>query len=427
MSAKSPPPRLKIALISPKFGLSGANITQGFVWPILRQLSQQGHEVVVFAWSHPVGEASLTLDGIKILFISELKKNKNRLEFPRLVRDVFLEEHLKSPFHLVHSLTRDGFLLAQERKRYGFATAFDIQATSMGQLFSFIGMADETPLSKIKNGLMISYIFVKNFLQRDRSLLQAADAAFVTSPQQKWILERYYLYPPLHIYTIPYSIDLHDLSVREKSDQLRKKLNIPQNCKVAVTFSDMLEKTEMTYVLRAFQKVAVKKPNTRLIVVGNGPFFKAIEYEMLNLALGSKVIFTGAVPAYEIHDYIDLADAFISFNQLSSGYEPTTFEAMAQQKIVIGSDVGSLSDVIDNTGDGFLIRPADINSLSELLIDIFSFTASYAAVGERARQKVLSLFDLKKLTQQTLEAYNQTLLMTRRYKKHASRQKELRP
>ncbi len=374
-----------------------------------------------------MGEAIVKIENIQVTFVSELKKSKNILDFPRLVRDVFLEEHQKEPFHILHSLTRDGFLLAQLRKEHRFATAFDIQATSMAQLYSLIGMSEETALSKMRNGLKISYTFLKNFFQKDRALLKTADVAFVTSPQQKWILERYYLYPPLHIYTIPYSLDLHDLSVRQKSEQFRKKLNIPLNCKVAVTFSDMLEKSEMTHILRAFQKVAVKKPNTRLVVVGSGPFFKAIEYEMLSLALGSKVIFAGAVPPYEVHDYIDIADAFISFNQLSTGFEPTTFEAMAQQKIVIGSDVGSLSNVIDNTGDGFLIRPADTNSLCELLIDIFSFSANYENVGERARQKVLSLFDLQKLTQQTLDAYFETLSMTRRFAKPPLAQKDMRP
>jgi 1,2-diacylglycerol 3-alpha-glucosyltransferase len=424
---KDLPQKLKIALVSPKFTIGGASSSQGFVWPILRELAQQGHQVHVLAWTNSLGEPIVKTDNVQISFISEVKKNKNILEFPRLIREVFLEEHRNSPYHIMHSLTRDGFLLARERKQYGFATAFDIQATSMAQLYSLIGMSEETPFSKIRNGLKISYTFLKNYIQKDRALLGAADAAFVTSLQQRWILERYYLYPPMHTFTIPYSLDLHDLSVRQKSDQLRKKLNIPLNCKVAVTFSDMLEKSELTHVLRAFQKVAVKKPNTRLVIVGSGPFFKALEYEMLSLALGSKVIFAGAIPPYEVHDYIDLADAFISFNPLSAGFEPTTFEAMAQQKIIIGSDVGSLATIIDNTGDGFLIRPADTNSLSELLIDIFSFSANYENVGERARHKVLSLFDLKKLTQQTLDAYFQTLSMTRRFKKQLPEEKVMRP
>lgn len=427
MRKKDLPQKLKIAFVSPKFTVSGAAVAQGFVWPILRQLALMGHTVHIYAWSNSLGEPLLVIDGVHIYFLSELHKTKNILDYPKLVQSQFLAEHEKDPYHIMHSLAREGYLLATQRIKHKFSTAFDIQATSMGQLFSYIGMAEDTVSSKIKNSLQISYTFLKTYLEKDRALLKVSDAAFVTSPQQKTILERYYLYPQIRIHTIPYSIDLHDLSVRQKSDSLRKKLNIPLNCRIAVTATDMIDKTEMTHILKAFQKVAVKKPNTRLIVMGHGPHFKAIEFEMLNLALGSKVIFVGAIPQYEVHDYIDLADAFINLSSRSTGFEPTSFEAMAQQKIVISSEVSSLANIIDNTSDGFLIRPADIHSLSELLIDIFSYTANYQNIGDRARQKVLSLFDLKKLTQQTLDSYMQTLSLTRRYSKNRSQEKDMRP
>ena len=191
MPRKDLPQKLKIAIISPKFSLGSASSSQGFVWPILRQLAAQGHQVHVLAWTNSLGEPIVKADNVQVSFVSELKKSKNILEFPRLIREVFLEEHRNSPYHILHSLTRDGFLLARERKQHSFATAFDIQATSMAQLYSLIGMSEETPLSKIRNGFKISYTFMKNYLQKDRALLSAADAAFVTSLQQKWILERY--------------------------------------------------------------------------------------------------------------------------------------------------------------------------------------------------------------------------------------------
>ena len=241
-----------------------------------------------------------------------------------------------------------------------------------------------------------------------------ADGFFVTSSQQQLVLERYYLYPQTRIFTVPYGIDIHDLSQREKSELLKKQLNIPQNCKVAVTISDMTEKSEMIHILRAFQKVAVKKPNSKLLVLGTGPHFKAIEFEMLNLALASKVVFLGNVPPYEVSDYIDLADVFISLSNRSINADTTTFEAMAQKKIVIGSEVSALANIIENTKDGFLIRPADSYGLSELIIDIFTHSEHYEHIGENSRQKVLSLFDLNKLVEQTLNAYMKVLALTRR-------------
>lgn len=374
-----------------------------------------------------MAEPELTIDGVHIQFLSELKKVKNILEFPKLAAQAFAQEHAKKPFHLMHSLSRDGLYLAEQRRRLRFATAFDVQSTSMSQLFSFIGMSEDTPSSKIKNGLQISYTFLKNYLQKDRQLLHASDGLFVTSPQQQLILDRYYLYPQTRIFTIPYAIDLQDLSVRQKSEILRQKMNIPLNCKVAVTVTDMTEKNEMIHILRAFQKVAVKKPNSRLIVVGSGPHFKTIEFEMLNLALGSKVVFVGNVPPYEVPDYIDLADVYINLSSRSDNFESMTFEAMAQQKIVIGSEVSPIAYMIESLRDGFLIRPADTASLCELLIDIFSYPENYSVIGHNAREKVLRLFDLRKMVVQTVDAYQQILKLTHWYKKPPVLGQEMRP
>lgn len=411
------PTQMNIAIIAPKFPVIGQSSIHGFMWPILRNLSQKGHKITVFTWESSLSEPTIVQDGVTMHFLSDRHKVKNIKEFPKLAHDLFMIEHEKNPFHLMHSLTSDGLYIAQMKKKLRLAVAFDVQATNMAQLFSFIGMSEETALSKILYALQISYTFLKNYLQKDKMLLSCADGMFVTSAQQKTILERYYLYPMTKIHTIPYGIDLQDLSERQKSESLRKKLNIPVNCKTALVISDMTEKQEMIHILRAFQKVAVKKPNTKLIVVGSGPYFKQIEFEMLNLALSSKVLFVGNVAPYEIPDYIDLADVFINLSSRSVGFESYTFESMAQQKVIIGSEVSSLANIIENTKDGFLIRPADTNALCELMIDIFSQDGNYRHVGENARQKVLSLFDLKKLVEQTQNAYIQTLIATRWYKK----------
>lgn len=410
------PQKMNIAILAPHFPVFGRGPTQhGFIWPILRGLVQKGHSIKVFSWSSSLGEGIITQDGITTYFLSDLTKNKNILNFMTLAHDQILKEHSQQPFHVLHSLTKEALPIARQKRKLKLAVAFDVQATDMRRLFSYIGMSEETALSKIKNGIQVSYTFLKSYLKKDRELLSYADGMFVTSPQQKILLERFYLYPELKIHTVPYSVDLHDLSLRQRSEELRKKLNIPPNAKIAIAITDMMEKTEMIHILRAFQKVAIKKSNVRLIIIGHGPHFKAIEYEMLSLALQSKVIFTGALPQFEVPDYIDLADVYINLSSRSAGFESNTFEAMAQQKIVIGSDVSPLVNVIENGIDGYLIRPADNQGLSDLIIDIFSEQATNFMIGEKAREKVLSLFDVHKLIEQTETAYIKTILSTKLY------------
>ena len=193
---------------------------------------------------------------------------------------------------------------------------------------------------------------------------------------------------------------------------MKQKLNIPKQEQVIVTVSDMIEKQDTINILRSFQKVATKKPSSRLIIIGNGPAFKDIEHEMLNLALGSHVILTGVVPHYEISSYIDLASVFINISGHISSYDPYLLEAMIQEKIIIGSEVGSMVTVIEQGVEGFLIRPADISNLTQLLFDLFLGRIQSEKIGQNARAKALKLFNTKNMIQEVLKAYRKILQTT---------------
>lgn len=395
-------------MISEKFPIIGRTYGRGFIGPIARGLAKEGHQVSVIAWDNPIGEKEIEQEGIKTYFVSGA--NSSRLElFSRRIQQKFIELHREEPFHIVHSLTHSAFRLGSLKKEHGVAIAYDVTATKMAELFATIGMAENNVPSQLRTAYKVVYRFLKSFYMRDRLMLRNADGVFVHSPQQQLALERYYLYPELKTFNIPYGIEIDDLSQRQGSDELRQKLNIPKSAKVAVTVSDMIEKQDVNNILRAFQSVATKKPSTHLIVVGDGPAFKDVEYEMLNLALGSHVVLVRAVPAYEISSYIDLADVFINIGGRTSGYDPHLLEAMIQKKIVIGSEVSPLSTIVEDGVDGYLIRPADITALSQLLLGLFLDQIDPGPIGENARKKALNIFDTKKMIQETLSAYEKIL------------------
>lgn len=411
MRARKIPEKLKICLIAEKFPILGRTHVRGFIAPIARGLVKAGHEVSVIAWDNPIGEREIEQEGINTYFVSS--GNTSRIElFPRRVHQKFSELHSKNPFHIVHSLSQSAVRLSSERKPLGVAVAYDVTATRMSELFALIGLAENTVSSQLTTGYKVAYRFLKTFFLRDRHILRNADGVFVHSPEQRLALERYYLYPEQKSFDIPYGIEIEDISPRQGSEELRQKLNIPRSAKIAVTVSDMIERQDVTNILRAFQSVATKKPSSYLIVVGDGPAFKDIEYEMLNLALGSHVLLVGSVPAYEISSYIDLADVFINISGRSPGYDPNLLEAMIQQKIVIGSEVSPMATLLENGQDGYLIRPADIGSLSSLLLGLFLEQIQTGDMGESAREKALNIFDTEKMITETLEAYSNILRRT---------------
>ncbi len=412
------PETLNICLTSYRFPILSRATDHGFLWPIAKGLAKEGHKVTVLAASSPLKKPEVTRDGVRVLFLHEGAKNLSHMNFQIAVRQRFAQLHKEDPFHLVHSIDKSGYRIGSRKKEFNVAMAYDVEATQMSQLFAILAMKQDTLGSMLTTALATTYKFLTTYYGGDRRLLSTADGIFVTNPQQRIILERYYLYPDYHTYTVPYGIELGDLTPKEKSLELRKALGIPENAHVAVTITDMTDVQELMPLLKAFEKVAIKKPNSYLIVVGNGPKYKDIEYQVLNLALGNRVVMTGAVPAAELEDYIVLGDVFVNMGSRTTGFEPSTLEAMAQKKVVLGSEVSPIANIIEDGRDGFLLRPADVESMSNLLVEIFSGTMPADEIGDRARQKVVDLFDTPKMVQATLEAYRKILLNTGLYKKH---------
>jgi 1,2-diacylglycerol 3-alpha-glucosyltransferase len=427
MSKLKLPEKLNICLVARKFPIQRRTSDHGFLWPIAKGLAQLGHSVTVIGANSPLGKQELSIDGVTAYYLFEGYPNLSHLDFVDAVYQKFVELHNQKPFHIVHSIDNSAYKIAKNKKYLGIATAFDVEATQMSQLFSILGMAQEKVSSLLQTGIAVAYKYVSTYFGHDRKLLKTADGVFVTSPQQRIFLERYYLYPDLHTYTVPYGIELKDLTPRSEANEIRKRFKIPEAAHVVLTITDMTEAGEACNLLIAFEKVAIKKPNSYMLIVGNGPQWKKIEFQMLNLALSSRVIMTGALTTEEISDCIAASDVFVNMSSRSTGFEPTMLEAMASKKIIIGSEVSPIANIVEDGVDGFLLRPADTASLSHLLIEIFSGAMPVLDIGQKAHEKVINLFDTKKMVATVESVYKKILINSKLYRQPISQSHQVSP
>lgn len=433
------PDQLNIALISQYAPLSqtrGTNSPGGpaarasgpsFLRLIARGLAFRGHSVTIITGENLGGATNIReADGVRIVSIaasrtSRLRSQAHQPRFQDLVRSKFLELHRENPFHLVHALDSSAIRVGQIKREQGFAMAYDVQATHLADLFAIMGMGQETLGSILGTGVSVGLKFLSTYFGQDRKLLATADGVFAASPRERISLERYYLYPDSKIHNVPYGIEIGQLRTSdEPSDQDAPAwLKIPSSVHVAVTVSDMNEIGEMQSLLQAFERVAIGKPNSRLIVIGDGPRFKEIEFEALMLALGSKVIFTGELSHEDQVRAISRADVFVNLSARTSGFEPSLLEAMAQKKVVIGSEMSPMAAMIEHGLEGFLVRPADVKEITELLLAVFEERLPTREIGEAARAKITALFDPEKMVVETLKAYRSILEATGRYRRVA--------
>ncbi len=427
------PSQLNIALISQYAPLiqtrptSGRSAGPSFLRLIARGLAFRGHSVTIITGESMGGAAAVReADGVRIVSIapsraSRLRSQAHQPRFQDLVRSKFLELHRENPFHIVHALDSSALRVGMIKRDHGFAMAYDVQATRMADLFAIMGMGQETLGSILGTGFSVGWKFLSTYFSHDRQLLSTADGVFVASPRERISLERYYLYPDAKIHTVPYGIEIGALKELTElpTEGNQPWLKIPESVHVAVTVSDMNETGEMVSLLRAFEQVAIRKPNSRLIVIGDGPRFKDIEFEALMLALGSKVIFTGDLSHADQVHAISRADIFVNLSARTSGFEPSLLEAMAQKKVVIGSEMSPISAMIEHGLEGFLVRPADVSEIRDLLLAVFEKRVPTEQIGEAASAKINALFDPEKMVVETLRAYRSIIAATGRYRRTA--------
>lgn len=426
------PPKLRICLIGQKISVLSRSTDAGLLWPLARGLTERGHEVTIISTSSPLKRPEVFRDGVRAYYLNEGQPHYKNFRFTDAAYKKFMTLHQEKPFHLVHSLDASGFRIGRHKKNLDVSVAYDVEATQMAELFSILSAGKSGAGNFLKTIFRLIFQFLHSYFMLDRGLLDTADGIFVTTPQQRMILERYYLFPDFHTYTVPYGINLGDLTPRAESENFKSKLNIPDTAQIILANSDFTSTHEVKPLLKAFEKVVLKKPGTYLLLLGDGPQRKNVEYEMLNLALGSRVLMPGEVVAEEMLECILASPIYIDLSSRSTGLEPSLIEAMAQKKIVIGSELSPISEVIEDGVDGFLVRPADVDTLSALLDKIMTGDGiNREQIGEMARQKIVEAFNRNRMIDSLINAYKQILANSSKFKQRASRKsffsKPIRP
>ena len=91
-------------------------------------------------------------------------------------------------------------------------------------------------------------------------------------------------------------IDFSAFRTRVSSPQLRTALGIPADAFVIGHAGRMMEQKNHAFLIEIFAEVARREPNTRLLLVGEGPLRGRLENQVRGLGLSERVIFAGVRP-----------------------------------------------------------------------------------------------------------------------------------
>ncbi len=129
-------------------------------------------------------------------------------------------------------------------------------------------------------------------------------------------------------------------------------------------------------LVEALPSIVARHPEIRLLLVGGGGESRNLQRQAKELGMEGHVMFTGRVHHSEVIRYYDLIDVLvyprvkIRLTDLVTPLKP--LEAMAQDKIVVASDVGGHHELITDGKTGNLFRADDAGSLAETVLAVLS-------------------------------------------------------
>ncbi len=122
-------------------------------------------------------------------------------------------------------------------------------------------------------------------------------------------------------------------------------------------------------------------PGVRLVVIGDGPSRALLE----RMLPGAR--FTGFLGGDELARAMASLDVFVHPGE-SETFCQTVQEAMASGVPVVATGRGGPVDLVQNSTNGWLYRPGDLDDLRERVRDLTGDDAKRRAFGERARDSV---------------------------------------
>lgn len=140
--------------------------------------------------------------------------------------------------------------------------------------------------------------------------------------------------------------------------KLRKSLNIGDNDFVYILVARIAKEKSIEDLLIGFSKHIEEYPNSKFILIGDGPAKKDLEKLSNKLKLENNLLMLGFIPWNEVGKYYQLADVFLNASTTET-QGLTYIEAMAANLALIVRYDNVLDGVISNNENGVFFNTTD--------------------------------------------------------------------
>lgn len=185
---------------------------------------------------------------------------------------------------------------------------------------------------------------------------------------------------------------------------LREELHIPETEIVLLFIGNLLKDKGVNDLIKAFSKLCKQNLKTHLIYIGDGPYKSDLQDKISEYKIGTKVHLIGKKPHSEIHRWLNVSDIFI-LPSYHEGVPNVLLEAASCSRAIIATNVGGISEIIEDGKSGILINKGSVPELISALNHLISNPATIKSIGQEARTIVEKNFSWFENAERTIDIY----------------------
>lgn len=347
---------MKIAMVGqfpPHVGGVGVHIHT-----LSKKLVEEGHEVFVITYPHKdikdidgihvIGTKGLNIPGVRGLMF---KKNAKK------ALESLLEKEDIDIIH-GHYLFPAGAAAVEVGKEHGIKTYVTAHGSDMFELYKTQPLMRSTLKKVLRDADGV--FAVSNALKHE--IIATGVTGIAAKTKISWN-----------------SVDVNKFS--SKSDESFKRENKLEDKPIVLFVGNLIKRKNVDSLLEA-KKIA--NSDYYLVIVGDGPQYKKLKKKVDDENIRD-VIFTGSRD--DVENIIPSCDVLV-LPSFSESFGLVLIEALACGKPVIGSDVGGITEII-NDDVGLLVNPNKISSIAQAIDNIVNDDDLRLVLSLNARNRAM--------------------------------------
>ena len=164
----------------------------------------------------------------------------------------------------------------------------------------------------------------------------------------------------------------------------------------------------LDFLVDAVLRLLEQRRDVKLLLVGEGEVAEPLKAR-IPAEHRERIIFTGKVPHAQVKSYYSVIDVLVYPRVRSRLTELTTplkpLEAMAMERVVVGSDIGGMRELFRDGETGFTVEPENVESLTQCLARLVDDPTLRQRIGKNARAFTVRERDWERIVERYLDIY----------------------